>query len=259
VTLPYKWYPQGTSTEYAPYLTPGLLVAHEHAIWRIVEVRRLPDNEWTEQEREAVENISDVFTPHTVVLRPASITLDDPRSRDLDKHYRSRGAMWHVYRDEHYPICGTCHEPLPCREKKAAQIAAAAGRELERYTTPGVCPACQEPITARQKTLTFETNVKIPGGPPVVFHARGGECRRWAIGYEDDLLRHDPTYRTTLSCPGSITNHLDGTYECTEGPACRGPQVPHPCYACCGCCRWTPENATCHPDADSRLRGEKAA
>lgn len=258
MSLPYTWYPLGTSTEYAGDLTPGQLVAHEHAVWRVVDVNPVPEHDWSDREREAVEKISRMYAPHHVVLRPASITSDDPRSRDCDRSYRSRGANWHVYRDEHYPICGTCHEPLPCREKKTKQVAAAASRDLNRYVMPGVCPACEEPITSRQKTLTFEMNVKMPGGPPVTFHARG-QCRRWAIDYEEDLAKQDPTYRTTLSCRGSVTNHLDGTYECTEGPDCRGPAVPHPGYFCCSCCRWTRENVTCYPAATAQLRNAKAA
>jgi hypothetical protein len=115
----------------------------------------------------------------------------------------------------------------------ARRTAEAEAKHADRYMMPGVCPACNEPITSRQKAIvTFDENIEIPGGPPVTFHRRRG-CLGGAIGYEKRWAKADPaTRRTALSCPGDICRHTDGT-ECSEGPLCPGDAVPHRSVTVC--------------------------
>jgi hypothetical protein len=91
---------------------------------------------------------------------------------------------WYVYPNEHYPVCASCQEPMPCREREAERIATQVMDDLARYETPGVYPSCREPVSSRQKAITFPVNVKIPGGPPVTFHAGRGACQYAATEYQ---------------------------------------------------------------------------
>lgn len=222
MTLPYEWMPLGAKRIYdTAKLAQGTLVAWEHAVWRVIEVNRQEDTDeyaWA------------------VVLRPA-VLGDDPRARDADQHLGARAGtcVWHTYLDGHYPLCATCHEPLPCRDQMAAKIAAASAARFERYTMAGICPACEEVVTSRQRSHTWPDNAVVPGGPPVTFHLRG-KCVGSARNYEDRWYALDPNARRrVMSCAGAITNHNDGTYECSEYPACPGPHAWHASYARCRC------------------------
>lgn len=123
--------------------------------------------------------------------------------------------------------------------------------------------ACAEPVTARQKCLSFSENLEVPGGPPVTFHLRS-RCNYSAVKYEQRWVAADPNRRRpTLSCPGHVTNHNDGTYDCTQLGDCPGPQARHPSYRMCRCpdCHarpWT-WGRGCSPDPKATLnRGETA-
>jgi hypothetical protein len=78
--------------------------------------------------------------------------------------------------DEHYGLCVHCNELLPCRATMARRAAEFAAKRMQAYETPGVCPACQEPVTHRQDSETFP-NVVVPVGPVVTFHAGRRKCR----------------------------------------------------------------------------------
>ena len=224
---------------------PGNLLAFRRAVYRVIEFAALPREDWTDAERERAREmeldtlaikVPDWLVPHRIVLRPSEISDTDPRARDHDQHYRvAAGYRWHIYPDEHYPICACCHEPQPCREKTAEHAADAAMSRMSRYETAGVCPVCQEPVTERQKRLTFTENLEVPAGPPLTSHTRR-RCRHAAMRYEQRWVAADPNRRRpTLSCPGRITNHNDGTYDCTELAGCPGPDATHPSYTLCRC------------------------
>jgi hypothetical protein len=211
MSLPYRWYPDGADYKYD--LEPGDILAWEHAVYRV---------QWTEQRPD------DEKYPLRVCIRPIGITGDDVRDRDHDRplkapaHYR-----WNVFPTEHYPVCAKCQEPLPCREQMAKQIAAREAENLDRYTVAGVCPGCTEPVTDRQKGITWEDNVVVPAGPPVTFHLRRA-CWSAAVEYEQRWQAAAPDERcTTLSCRGSVTRHYDGTHDCTEAK-CPGRDAYHP-------------------------------
>lgn len=234
--LPYRWHPLGTVHRHHEPPEVGSVLALAHAAWRVIEITHIPTEEWSDKERQKVEHFGPAARPYRVVIRPAAVTLDDPRSKDHDVHLRACGASWDVYPDEHYPVCASCSEPMPCREQMAARVAEASAKQMGRYETQGVCPECLEPITSRQKVITFTENLEIPGGPPVTYHAGRHLCRHSAAVYEKRWVAADPGLRKlSLSCPGHMTNHNDGTYECTQLNDCPGPQAFHPSYARCNC------------------------
>lgn len=89
---------------------------------------------------------------------------------------------------EHAPVCRTCGKLWPCthvknirqldqdiqdleeQERKRHRARGQRRRFRARYLVPGVCPACQKPVTFGQPSQTFDTNAIIKNGPPVTFH-----------------------------------------------------------------------------------------
>jgi len=252
----YYWCGDGTSRTHTPP-EPGALIAHEHAVWRVIEITELSREDWTEEdwtEAEVTERRDHGGPPMTiVVLRPVRITSTDVRARDHDMHYRwPRHIGWDVYPDEHYPVCSACGEPTPCREKIGQRVGAREMERMERYEVAGVCPACREPVTARQRFLTFPDNVELPGGPPVTFHRRK-RCLYYAAQYETAWVAADPERRrATLSCPGHLVNHGNNTYDCTQLGDCSGPTARHPSYDVCDCPEHRPQALTCYPGPNAR-------
>lgn len=233
------WYPDKAR---ARWTTPavGDLIAVDHGAWRVMEIRPKPADLWTDDEREAVRTSyrpADV-TPCNVVIRPARFRGDDPLLRRHDRHLAVRGGQiytWYVYPDEHYPVCAACGDPTPCRERTAARIAAREMAVMGRYELAGICPACSEVVTARQKSLTYADNLEVPAGPPVTFHQRG-RCVGAAVKYERRWVAADPgRRRPSLYCEGNVTNHNDGTYDCTALSECPGPVTAHRGYSTCRC------------------------
>lgn len=257
---PDRWFPANTMSMHHPP-EPGRLVAYDHAVWRVIEVNPVPADLWTEHDHQAVRGVKpayrNVAEPAVVVIRPVQITSDDVKARNHDKHLRHHSfTTWYVYQDEHYPVCALCGEPPPCRERMGQRFATRELDRMTRFENPGVCPACEEPVTGRQKSLTFADNMEIPAGPPVTFHLRG-KCWTAAAQYEQQWVQADPTQRrATLSCAGHITNHNDGTYECTELANCSGPAAIHPSYASCDCSSCNTQGRfNCKPSPTARQAG----
>lgn len=233
MTLPYRWHPTGTTMELRP--TVGALVAWEHQVYRVVSFTPRPSELWSDEARARVASMGKSYAPHAVVLRPVDAS-DDPQDRGRDVHLESRGHYWDVYRDEHYAVCASCSEPLPCRERMAEQVSRKAAEWMARFEMAGVCPSCQEPVTAKQRSLTFADNVEVLGGPPVTFHVGREGCQHRAALYEQQWVEADPKRRkATLTCPGRVINHNDGTYECTQFGECPGPEAEHNGYTVCRC------------------------
>jgi len=232
MSLPYRWTPTGTETHYgAP--KAGWLIAFEHEVWRVIDVRTPARDLWSEEERRRYEMTR--RRPTVVTLRHVDMDPEDPLAARFDIHLGDHGrAGWEVYPDEHYPVCARCGEPSPCREVMAARVAANAAQLMGRYLSEGMCPACEKAVTPRQESIRFDDNLELPGGPPVVFHL-AGECTYWAREYEKRWAQLDPARRTRLSCPGEVTTHNDGTYECTNAAVCPGPAAQHAAYSRCRC------------------------
>lgn len=230
-----RWFPLGVRDAYkVPEV--GTILAIEHAVWRVVAVNQVPMDLWTDEDarlRGAYKN----WSPQILVIRPIQITGDDPRARDKDRHLRTNNPhhTFHVFPDEHYPVCSKCNEPLPCREQESAKEAALAAVLMGRYDLPGVCPSCEEPITSRQRAHTFEENLVAPLGPPVTFHLRNG-CIGTAADYDRRWCAADPARVPTLFCDGTLTQHGTGARECSD-VTCPGLKAQHRSYTICGCPR----------------------
>jgi hypothetical protein len=186
MSLPYRWRPDGTT-----YKTPevGDLIPHEHRVYRVVQVYERDETDWTGEDRRRVDSYREPYRtrqrPRAVRIRPVHLG-DDVTERGKDLHFQIGGrfpvnAM--VYPSAHYPICATCREPLPCRDQMAEQVSGAAMKRMARYETTGICPECEEVITARQSVIRFEENLEIIGGPPITFHARR-KCSDGVWSYE---------------------------------------------------------------------------
>jgi hypothetical protein len=226
--LPYAWRPAGARQVALP--DPGQMLGWRHALWRVLEVTPVPPGQWTREDQALLERCPvgarQVTAPHTIVITPVTGPAGTVRLRR-----RAGATPLFVYPGEHYPVCAACREPVPCREEMARRVSAASVQRIDRYLTPGVCPACLQPVSSRQRAITFGENVEIPAGPPVTYHLRR-RCAGAAMRYEKRWAAAVPGRRTVLSCTGHIQHHLDGA-ECSHGPACPGPGVPHGSAARC--------------------------
>lgn len=115
--------------------------------------------------------------------------------------------------DGHRPVCSECGDVWPCRhvsdlesidhmlieveheEMKRKKRREQRRKYRARYSTPMVCPACQQPVTTGQPKETFHVNAVIKGGPPVTFHQNakcGAEGAHCIIAYKQRLrkLKH---------------------------------------------------------------------
>lgn len=248
------WSPLGTRSLYGcPEI--GAVVAFQHAVWRVMEVTDLPADQYRDADRWRGKH-----KPMVVRLRPIRLVghPDPVKAASEDEHYGSLHVWhWRVFPDpEHYPVCACCAEPMPCRSEEGRETAQAAIADMSRYETAGMCPACSEVVTSRQKSIRFAENLSIPGGPPVTFHLRSA-CHYEASTYEKRWAAEEPGRRCTLSCPGALTNHNDGTYDCSEFDTCPGPTARHVSYSTCRCpsCHaqpWT-WGSGCHPHPAARL------
>lgn len=242
----YGWRPQDAKLR-TDRPTPGDLLVHEHAVYRVVEVRDVQSCDWTDEEHRRAEQAQRIRNhqfdsprldvPIHITVRPVEIVSDDPRARDHDLHMRHSGygGSWWSFTSEHYPVCATCREPRPCREQHGISVAEHQMQRMSRFETPGVCPACQETVTHRQRSIRFTENLELPGGPAVVFHLRK-QCFDAARNYEERWVSADPEQRRgQLSCPGVKQVHHDGTWDCSEQVECRGDQTAHGGMDVCRC------------------------
>ncbi|MFN2591662.1 MAG: hypothetical protein ABR532_02370 [Candidatus Dormibacteria bacterium] len=255
-----RWWPFGSGHDFAHTSgvpAVGALVAHSHAVYRVLEIHDVPEDRWDDRDREKYLRWGDNALPRyveVVQVRPRPVDEKDSKFT-LTIGGRYYGASLYVYRSEHYPVCSICDEPMPCRELHGDRILAESGRRDERYAIPGRCPSCLEIVTTRQASRTFEDNLYIPLGPPVIYHVGRAECRYSATGYEQRWVALDPeNRRCVLSCPGHLTNHNDGTYECSEWALCPGPTARHDSATVCRCpdCHARGDFG-CEPTKDAKL------
>lgn len=150
----------------------------------------------------------------TVTEGPApDPTRFKPGFLDANPDYRRGRSPYFDVLPEHYSVCARCGDVQPCREVWAERQGKAAMDEMARFDDPSVCPACQEVITLRQKTLALPNIISIMGGK-VNFHAGRYQCVRYAADYEKRLLKAGAVTALTLSCDGRLIQHRDGTLEC---------------------------------------------
>lgn len=200
----------------AKHIREGSLIAIDHPefrhkAWRVHDVRYRGDGRTS------------------VIVRP-----DGPEF-DFAQHNVPLGFQAHAFvyvLPEHYAVCVRCGQVPPCAEVWTERVSQAHVKHQERFELEGVCPACREPVTDRQRSHRFELNVHVPLGPPVTFHMRK-KCWPSAVAYDRTVaksLGRDPL----LSCDGLLVRHLDHTTECTN-ITCPGADKAHGnaarCYA----------------------------
>lgn len=237
----------------------GDLIGWRYGAWRVIEARFVPEVDLTDDEKakldeylngyreEAKPRLFMLNRPRVVVLRHESgplILKEGERSQRLHDgsrtiHLRSpvlRPVAFAVLR-EPYKAC-SCHGHIwPCQEIDQQVLAAHQARKMDRLfatSQPGVCASCLEPITTRQKTLTFpEESRFVPGAPGPTFHAGRAACWAEAEKYErTGRLAENPDVVRLASCPGIRFLHermglpLDRRVDCTAGPFCTGLHGP---------------------------------
>jgi hypothetical protein len=240
---PARWYPLHT-TDY-PRPKPGQLIAFRHAVWRVEKVRDLPLSD-TDRDKWLDAGMPDMATWRRRPYRVDAQWVAGAEPKWLGPTQTSGKVdiaadtymTWHVYEGDRWPQCSCCGEPMPCRaELEDKQITASLNRVAKMEAIPpGACWACAEPITTRQKAVTYSgDNIDLPGGQQPRFHTRSA-CRSRAKRYEERWLAVDPRRERLLTwpaCGGILLVHADGESECVEGrdplgrdrervPDCRG-------------------------------------
>lgn len=149
-------------------------------------------------------------------IPPASITIRAFR--------RWAGPTWDLYPESgRWPQCSCCGEPMPCRAELEDREVGKQLDVVEKLASrmPGCCWGCGEPITSRQKAVTYPgDNLDLPGGQPVRFHTRR-DCHWMAAQYELRWIAADPRNERVLTwpeCGGILVVHRDGSSECMSGP-----------------------------------------
>ena len=211
------WKPIGGRPVYNPgHLSAGQIIALDcdglrHSPWRIEAVTLTDDGRYSIQLR-----------PHGVDL-----AAEQAGRCSVSAHRHGRGLY---VLEERYPVCSHCHQLMPCSDSYITGQMDAAVQAAARFETPGVCPSCMEPVTSRQRSITFETNLHVPLGPPVTFHTRT-RCVEAARRY-DEQVAESTGCRPVLSCAGALTRHVGLVAVCTD-PECPGPHAWHASVTLC--------------------------
>jgi hypothetical protein len=231
-----RWWPDCVtrSHEFRPEV--GWLVAINHAVWEITAVEDVTLNvddranqaSW-EVHRPGVEWKRRPFKATTRLVggvRPDWIA--DGENEGTIAVHCCDSITWNVYPAGRWPQCSCCGEPMPCR---AAIVDARVQHDMDKLAAleakmPGACWSCSEPITTRQRAVTYAgENLDMPGGPAVKFHTRQ-QCRHAAEKYEERWLKANPGQPRIVTypyCRGTLITHNDGISECLNGhPDCRG-------------------------------------
>jgi len=209
------WRAHGSTGLYGKRPTPGHILAINFRAWRVLDiVDVLPiDPERPEYILGVAPISGDGSEGDRHILTVRERSAKPSRFEGGEFYIGSTGGSPNFdVLDEHFAVCGRCGDVQPCREVWAEAQGAHAVEELMRFDDPSVCPACQEPITLRQKTVALP-NVVSPLGGIVTLHTRL-RCLRSAIGYEKRVLKAGAIPALTLSCDGRLIHHVDDTFEC---------------------------------------------
>lgn len=166
----------------------GDVLAHDYSAWEILGI------DPADEPRGIKISIKKLYGRHD--FNRGTLTVTGWRSTYLP-----------IYEGSRVPLCSCCAMPFPCRESDAERIAAdemaLMEKRMARAGVPGICYACGEVITTRQKSLTYpagEGNVQLPGYPSPRFHMRD-QCgnARWSYARArsrvfPDKLAFDPDY-----------------------------------------------------------------
>lgn len=250
----------------------GDVVAQNHAVWRIVEVRDIRFDDDDQQKHREWQPRSGPVPANEWQLRPFAVSAewvggvmpawvnDDQKVGSYAVRARHH-VSWYVYPGGRWPQCSCCGEPMPCRASITdAQVAVEVAKfEAKAAILPGSCWGCGKPVSSRQRAVGFPgENLDLPGGPPVVFHV-SGDCTYLARTYEDRWRAADSSRARLVTwpyCRGTLFWHNDGTHECHGGhPSCEG-HGTHDHGSQAGCRYMDPCPKGCDP-SKSWVRGRE--
>lgn len=260
------WRPLAADLAYGPRRPEvGDVVAFDYRAWTVTHVA---DATPTEEEQQIITSYRPEWRsrihPYRVSLRRLH---GEPHPRENDRQELAlrasvRTSGLPVYRDGRVPLCSCHQQPWPCldsmQQDEARKAMAKAERELALL--PGCCPGCQEPVTSRQRSITFPgpyVNNPLAYSDPK-FHLRR-KCWHAAARYEEAWVEAYPeTARRsllTLRCEGSLIVHGDGSAECfgATDSDCPSVYAQHRAYSACylqthGCGRGCGAHQHgCHP------------
>ena len=221
----YRWRPVGGSQIYNPAdLTAGQIIAIDcdglrHRPWRVETVEPRDDDRCS------------------IAIRPHGVDLASEQAGRVAISAHRHGSGIYLL-DERYPVCSHCHELMPCSDTHISAQVEEDARRMERFETPGVCPSCMEPVTGRQRSVTFEANLRVPLGPPVTFHTRT-RCFQAALRYDERVAKSSGS-KLLLSCTGALTRHIGLVAVCTD-TECPGPHAQHASVTLCAGRRHCPQ------------------
>lgn len=239
MSLSGKWRPEGIKREYGRRRpNVGDLVAYDYRAWEVVHLRV---DDFADDEQERVSR--DEMRPYSVSLRRIHGAKHDRENSRQEIGLRVRAFAYggfDKYENARVPLCSCCGHPWPClaadQQAQAAKEIKAAEKELARM--PGCCPACDEPVTSRQKVITFGgPNVRNPLAEGPTYHLRR-KCWGLAAQYEELWVADEPDRLRsllTLSCQGSVIVHGDGSGECLGAADADCPSIHarHRHYSAC--------------------------
>lgn len=241
-----RWYPSEVTGSYGIHRPEvGDVVAYDRRAW---EVTHISPADPTPDEQDRLNAYGE---PHREKLAPYRISLrrihgpvhkNENSKQDIGLRVPvgSREAFPR-YAHGRVPLC-SCHgHPWPCLEadQHAESEEAMKRANHELNLMPGCCPACQEPVTTRQRSITFPgPYVHNPlAEPNPAFHLRQ-KCHHAAARYENAWVAADPTAPRsllTLYCEGTVIVHADGSGECfgADGSDCPSIYARHRCMCAC--------------------------
>lgn len=232
-TDPDRWYYIGEHrSAYTDKLNPGDIVVIDRQPYRLDEIAPRPHVNWNERYLTAWEH-SGRPDSATWWKRPFALVLTRiPPSADAKppaaQHMEAPGHHYWTVLPEHFAVCRLCGELTPCTDVHNERIMTRVSAEFAdaMRILPGFCHHCKGPINRRQGSMRFEgPNLIRPdlGENSAVFHTRqSGGCFSAAFDYDKRWAAAETGRRGKLSCAGSVTIHLDGTWECSLGPECAG-------------------------------------
>lgn len=228
ITLdPADWQPaSGQHLDGQPEL--GQLMGLWYGVWEIINVYPVEDVDLTDPQRRQLAYWTgaarEKHRPFGLRLKHVSgpCLARTRRLHDGSKVVGIRGEAL-MFRGhllpERYKVC-SCHgDPWPCQDVDRDEHTTLRVRELDKLTgkMAGCCWSCNEPLTTRQKSVTYAgDNLDLPGGPPVRFHLRR-QCWHDATRYEERWIAVDPRNERVLTwpaCNGILIVHGDGSSEC---------------------------------------------
>jgi hypothetical protein len=222
---PDTWRPAQGDYRTATTLEPGEITVWERKPYLVAEIRERAAVDWPAQYQEAWVTAG-MPDPATWRQRPVVLVL-----RDVDQETAKplhlcgpAGGQWYAI-PEHFSICRLCHELPPCTHVHTEAIMGRANERMaaEMALMPGCCLSCNEPITRRQKSVTFTgPNLIRPdfGSDTAIFHLRE-KCSSSLLSYDQRWAQATGSKRR-FYCEGHQTIHLDGSMACTELVECPG-------------------------------------